>query len=215
MKRLYFCLVFILALGLVIPAYAGQGNALPSGPHFNLNIIGVQHSKKAGDEVTGLTKGNGHRIFVPLTGNCKIMLTEGPFAVADYNCTDGIAQFYLPNPDPNNDGVTDYSVFARGLGGGGHATMQTCAYDDFGNLFCSTNPGGTPYILTIEPKKNGDNKFENVSRYLLYIYADIGDGYHRYPLFDDDLQDYFWDYNNFGLKLAQFRFYEVPTNVDP
>jgi hypothetical protein len=59
------------------------------------------------------------------------------------------------------------------------------------------------------------SKFENVSKELLYIYADVdGDGLpERLPLFDDALQDYFWNYDNHGLKLAQFRFYEMSTDV--
>lgn len=42
------------------------------------------------------------------------------------------------------------------------------------------------------------SKFDNVTKYLLYIYADIdGDGdLERVPLFDDSLQGYFWDYDN-------------------
>jgi hypothetical protein len=64
------------------------------------------------------------------------------------------------------------------------------------------------YELAMRTKGKGGNKFENVSKELLYIYADLsGDGMvERYPLFDDALQDYFWEYDNKGLKLAQFRF---------
>ena len=29
----------------------------------------------------------------------------------------------------------------------------------------------------------------------------------------DDTKSYLWDYENTGLKLAQLRFYEVPTTV--
>jgi hypothetical protein len=32
-------------------------------------------------------------------------------------------------------------------------------------------------------------------------------------LFGNDLLSYFWSYDNEGLKLAQLRFYEVPTVV--
>ena len=34
------------------------------------------------------------------------------------------------------------------------------------------------------------------------------------PPFDDRLQDFFWQYDNSGLKLAQVRLYEVPTNTN-
>jgi hypothetical protein len=70
------------------------------------------------------------------------------------------------------------------------------------------------YILEMRTRDHGNN-FKDVSRYLLYIYADlVDDGYgmpERYPLFDDRLEEYFWSYDNNGLKIAQFRFYEMPT----
>ena len=59
--------------------------------------------------------GGGSRIFVPREGNAKINLKEGDFLVLDANGTDGSAAFQLPNPDPDNDGTTTYSVFARAL----------------------------------------------------------------------------------------------------
>jgi hypothetical protein len=62
----------------------------------------------------------------------------------------------------------------------------------------------------------GPSKFSEISQQLLYVYADLdGDGVvERYPLFDAALQDYFWEYDNKGLKLVQLRFYEVPSNVN-
>ena len=74
--------------------------------------------------MTSLT-GIGHRIFVPLEGKTRILLAEAPegqsFAVLDANGTKGPAKFQLPNPDPDGDGTTVYSVYARALGkpGGG------------------------------------------------------------------------------------------------
>ena len=182
------------------------GNGAPSGGHYNLNIIGVPKSKTA-----DMTGDNGHRIFVPLAGTTKIMLIEGPdFGVLDANGTDGVASFQLPNPDPNADGVTVYSVFARALGTpGGKSLTTTCAIDPFdGTEVCSV------ITLTLERHK-GKSSFENVSKYLLYIYADVnGDGVlDRVALFDSDLQGYFWDYDNQGLKLAQLRFYDCSTTV--
>jgi hypothetical protein len=43
----------------------------------------------------------------------------------------------------------------------------------------------------------------------LFIEADLdGDGnLEKYPLFDEALEGYFWDYDNNGLKLVQMRFY--------
>ncbi|MDN3670713.1 hypothetical protein QWY93_15420 [Echinicola jeungdonensis] len=164
-----------------------------------------------------MTGNNGHRIFVNLEGNTKIYLREGEsFGVLDANGTDADgAKFELPHPDPDNDGITDYSVWARPVGTpGGSATMTTCATDpDTGEEVCSTES-----YVAIRSNGNGNSvpKFSNVSKDLLYIYADLdGDGRtERYPLFDEELEDYFWNYDNNGLKVLQLRFYEIPTDVN-
>lgn len=182
------------------------GNGAPSGAHYNLNIIGVPKGKTA-----AMTGSSGHRIFVPLEGQCKINLSVGSFSVLDGNCTDGPAAFQLPNPDPENSGYTTYSVFARALGKpGGQSSMTPCAIDPVtGETFCST-------YTTVSVRNTGKSSFTNVSKTLLYVYADVdGDGeIERYPLFDSALQDYYWQYDNSGLKLLQLRFYPISTNVN-
>ena len=182
-----------------------QGNGFPSGAHFNLNIIGMPKDKSA-----DMTGNKGHRIFVKLWGKTKIKLAEGDnYQVLDANGTDGEATFQLPNPDPDNDGVTEYSVYARALGKpGGWAEITTCAEDEFGTVFCSVES-------VVLVRSRGKSTARNVSKELLYIYADIdGGGIKRYPLFHEALQDYFWSYDNNGLKLVQLRFYEIPTDVN-
>jgi hypothetical protein len=183
---------------------AATGNGAPSGAHYTLNIIGVAQNKSA-----DLTGNNGSRIFVPLSGSTKINLTEGDFQVLDANGTDGSAAFQLPNPDPDNDGTTRYSVFARALGKpGGSSKTTTCATDATGETWCSV-------YSAVAVRESGRTRFQNVSRELLYIYADLnGDGtLERYNLFNDALQDYYWQYDNSGLRLLQLRFYEIPTTV--
>lgn len=179
------------------------GNGAPNGAHYNLNIIGVPKSKS-------ISNGSGNVIFVPESGSAKIMLSEGPFDVLDKNGTDGQAAFQLPNPDPDNDGTTTYSVWARALGKpGGSSKTTTCATDpSTGELYCSI------YSMVLV-RKSGKSTFTNVSKELLYVYADVnGDGTtERYNLFNSSLTDYYWQYDNAGLKLAQLRFYEVPTTV--
>ena len=182
------------------------GNGAPSGSHFQLNLIGVSNAKNA-----NLSGGNGSRIFVPLTGSTRINLREGEFAVLDANATDGTGAFQLPSPDPDGDGITSYSVFARALGTpGGSSKTTTCATDpETGELVCSNE-------TLVLVRNTGSSKFTNVSKALLFVLADVdGDGVvDRVPLFDDRLQDFFWQYDNNGLKLAQLRFYEVPTDVN-
>lgn len=190
------------------------GNGAPSGSHYNLNLIGVPKGKTA-----DLTDSNGHRIFVPLSGNCRINLSEGDFQVLDGNCTDGPAAFQLPNPDPENTGTSWYSVWARAVGTpGGTGNLNTCAMgpgpdDILGNAddeeVCSVA------VLNLERTK-GKQTFGDVSKYLLYIYADLdGDGTaERYNIFNDALYGYLWDYDNNGLKVVQLRFYPgVPSTV--
>jgi hypothetical protein len=182
------------------------GNGAPSGTHYDLNIIGVPKGKTA-----DMTGDNGHRIFVPMSGTTKINLSEGDFQVLDANGTDGTAAFELPNPDPDGDGVTSYSVFARALGTpGGSSITTTCATDPTtGDTVCSDQS----MVLV---RGTGGSKFTNVSKTLLYVYADLdGDGtVEKVPLFSDQLQDYFWSYDNNGLRLAQIRFYQVATNTN-
>jgi hypothetical protein len=206
---------------------SGTGNGAPSGAHYTLNIIGV--SKDKSPDFSG---GDGHRIFVGLgkTGtpvNTRINLTEGDFAVLDANGTDGVAAFQLPNPDPDGDGTTSYSVYVRALGKpGGKATMQSC-YTDATGTWCAADFTGGVQPITIGRTKGGVSKFVNVSQDLLFVdYCtawDVGpDGLPgtaddvctnvvQSALFSNDLISYLWSYDNEGLKVAQLRFYEIPT----
>jgi hypothetical protein len=202
-KIILTLLTVVTALSLY-PSKAIAGNGAPSGAHFNLNIIGVPKGKTA-----VMTSGN--RIFVPLQGSVQITLTEGSeFKVLDGNGTDGKAAFQLPNPDSDNDGTTSYSVWARALGTpGGKSTTTTCATDPLTlEQYCST------YSMVLV-RNTGKSSFSNVSKQLLYIYTDLdaNGSIERYPLFSDALTNYFWNYQNSGLKLAQLRFYEIPTTV--
>lgn len=201
----------------------GVGNGLPSGPHFNLNLIGVSKEKTA-----DMTGNKGRRIFVKESGNTKIMLTEGDFEVLDANGTDGEASFQLPNPDPDCDGTTEYSVFVRELGKpGGTGSIESCYTDQYGDDYCATDVDGG--VVAVELARNsGKPVTRNVSRDLLYVDYCVDyefdlegnvigcDRWAVSPLFADDLADYYWSLDNDGLKLVQLRFYEVPTEAwDP
>jgi hypothetical protein len=208
-------------------ATATTGNGAPSGAHYTLNIIGVPKDKSP-----NFTGGNGSRMFVDLgkTGtaaNTRINLTPGDFGVQDANGTDGVAAFSLPNPDPDGDGATSYSVYVRALGKPlGKATMQSC-YDDGTGTWCAVDFAGGVQPITIERSKGGVAKFQNVSKDLLFVdYCttwsagpdtqlgtadDVCTAVSQMPLFGTTTLSYYWSYDNEGLKLAQLRFYEIPS----
>ena len=185
-----------------------KGNGAPSGAHFNLNLIGMS-KEKTGE----LNNNNGHRIFVKLVGKTRILLQEGDFAVIDADGTDGSATFQLPPPGDVVDGTTyvpenaEYKVYIRALGKpGGNAEMWSGFIDEYGNEWLS--------LETIElSRSKGKSTFQDVTKELTTIYVDITDDTvdnpQRYKLFDEELWDYFWDYDNYGLKIVQLRFYPV------
>jgi len=214
MKRVIFVLVALLVVFSAMPVSAGNG--APNGAHYNLNIIGVPKGKTA-----DMTGNNGHRIFVPEYGGAKIMLSEGDFQVLDANGTDGQAAFQLPMPadcmatvDPiTGDVVTPasctvrYTVWIRLLGKpGGNMAMYTCAQDPDlpGGYICSD-----PAWWVELTRSKGKSTFTNVSRELLFLSADVdADGQIEHvQLFDPLFDQYYWQYDNNGVKLAQLRFY--------
>ncbi len=238
MKKLAMLLLLavVAAFIVAIPAFAGVGNGAPNGQHYNLNIIGVENPKTA-----SMTDSQRHTIFVPLNGKCTIGLTmtsgaslpysTSDFAVLDGNCFDPgtltsidgtttknfpmYAGFQLPAPDPNVTGTLQYTVFARVTTPKGSANMTSCFYDSTaGETYCSTG-----MTLTLD-KTHYFPKFTNVSKNLLTVCAPVAfdvngvpTDYELKPLFSDTSDLYWWEYNNQGLKLAQFRFYPtVPDN---
>jgi hypothetical protein len=193
-------IIFTALLVLTASLAYATGHGAPSGPHYNLNIIGVPKDKKA-----DMTDNQGHRIFVKLDGKSKILLQEGDsFQVLDANGTKGSAKFQLPDPDPFDELVFDYSIYARALGTPmGWVQVTTCYEDEWGDQYCSADS------LVLE-RKTGKSKFIDVSEELLTLFVDTdGDGVAdtRIGIFDEDLWQYFWDYDNHGCKLVQLRFY--------
>jgi len=212
---------FYLAVALAVATSAavqGQtGNGAPSGPHYNLNIIGVSHDKNP-----SMDQGSGNVIFVDLgikndPVTTKILLSQsadaGTFAVLDKNGTDGEASFELPAPG-------SYTVWARALGKpGGSSTMTTCATNialtgpDAGVSICST-------LNQVFVRGTGKSSFKNVTTALTTITLDpvaeaaavtACGGRLTVNIFDTCLEGFFWQYDNSGLKLLQVRFYPNPA----
>ncbi len=164
----------------------------------------------------------------------KILLQEGDFDVIDANATDDDgAAFQLPDPNPEDGEPPAYHIKARALGTpGGSATITTCAeenLDSSTDIWCGSNG------VTIERKgggKGGGGKpevvdvTENLLKLVINVDPDLDPelaaclGYEDTPdendpvvedidvwLFDPCFENYFWNYDNNGLKLLQLRFY--------
>jgi len=219
-KTIVFVVALLLAAILAVPAFAAavppedKGNGAPNGPHWNLNIIGVSKDKSMPE---GL---GGNVIFVKLgsdevTVRSRINLEEGPeFAVLDKDGTDGSATLQLMDPFPEdvspgiNTGETAvYKIYIRALGKPGGSAVITSGFTDEGGV-----DWWSLESVTVERTK-GQSRFSDETLKLTTIYVDItNDGIDnpvRYNLFGNPLWDYFWDYDNAGLKLLQMRIYLV------
>lgn len=230
-------LVVLTAALAASPVAAQTGNGAPNGPHYNLNIIGVSKDKTAdmtGSERHTIFVALGAK---NLQVTSKIYLTPGEeFQVCDGNAFDPAfdcaghqiapqgAVFQLPCnnlitlggadvlvPCDADDPQAEYTVWARALGQpGGSATMTTCATDpSTGEVVCSTEN-----VLLVRDK--GKQLFRNVTQELTSLVAcvDVDPDPNvedivctRFALFAGTFEDWFWKYDNRGLRLAQLRFY--------
>jgi hypothetical protein len=157
----------------------------------------------------------------------------GEFGVIDANATDGDgAIFGLPDPcagDLSTDGCTPtYGIWARALTGGGSAIITTCAdetgtgFDGEDDVWCGSNG--------ITLSRQTARKAIEVTSSLLYMTISVNDAtdpdlaacidpdgdatdglpdqYNVY-LFDRCFENYFWNYDNNGLKNLELRFYSA------
>jgi hypothetical protein len=188
------------------------GNGAPSGAHFNLNIHGVAQGQ-------GFNGQNQNDIFVPLYGSCKIDLVQTltyDFQVTQPDCVNNPpAQFTLPAPCSINpltglctSTTTTYSVYARALGKPGGTSTTTACFTDTTGTYCSL----TNYVAV---RGTGKSSFTNETSNLLFITLcnTLTGKTVVTPLFSNPLANYFWQYDNQGLRLLQLRFYHVPSSV--
>jgi hypothetical protein len=209
----------VIGITLGINSAFATGNGAPSGTHYNLNILGKENC--AGDDLTGSERHTiqvllnfqdnpDGTLAVDLDKRNKIFLVASEDAVGDSDlhvldgnaCDGNGATFALPR-----NVSSAWTVWARAGGKpGGTATITTCATDPTTTeIVCSTEN-----VVLLRTK--GKQSFTNVTRELTTICWDTdGDGACdvRVPLFDPQLQDYFWNYSNSGLRLAQLRFYQL------
>jgi len=207
--------------GMVTPtvqqSYAAQsetGNGAPSGAHYNLNLIG-----KDKQDILPNDSNNGHRIFVNLYASHdgtisdkrnKIYLTEqADFGVIDADATDGRAEFGLPNP-LNEDGSRTYLIYVRELGKpGGDGRLTTCYTDTLGDDYCLFGYVDVPLQRNAEKPTFRDVTSELTTLCFDSDLTTIGVQLSCESIFSDDLKDYYWNYDNNGLKNVQLRFYEI------
>src|SRR6266481_3415072 len=218
MKKPWLVLVgAAVTLGAAVTSMAQTGNGAPSGAHYELGIIGVTDPK-----TQPLTGSNRHTIFVGLgsakkgvTVTTNIYLTQGPFAVCDGNgfdpatACDGSpvsgagngAVFQLPCDTVTDTCLTGtsqaYTIWARAVGTpGGKSVVTTCGTTDLGAVICST-------ASEVFMRGSGQQKFKDVTTELTTIDTTLG----TVSLFATGFENFFWQYNNTGLKLLQVRFY--------
>lgn len=151
------------------------------------------------------------------------------FGVIDANGTDGDGAILgIPDPCADADPLTPctpgYSVWARTHGQTGSATLTTCAdetgsgFDGVDDVWCGSN-GITLYA-------KGGSKAVDITGNLLHMTVTI-DGVTNPQLaaclgistttsttldvflFDRCFENYFWNYDNNGLKLLELRFYSA------
>jgi hypothetical protein len=217
-----------------------KGNGLPKGQKllFNLEVIAYDAANcptgnRQGHSIAVRAdwQDNPEGVLAnALVRMNDIMLSPGPFDVIDGNaCIDGVASFQLPlNPCVEGGTVNDdcslddpqfqaYEVYARLVGKWGTGVdVTTCATgagedavlntaDDV--IVCSTENW-------LEMRQKGTApKFTNRSKELLTVCLDTdGDTTcdRRVALFNNDLYDYFWNWNTFGKAHAQLFFVAVP-----
>lgn len=218
MKRLTIGLALGLALALVAPGFAQVGKGL-SGPHYNLNIIGVPKDKTVAD----MTGSDRHTIFVPLESGgdvsrqVKIYYIPGTeFRVIDGNATDdNTATIEVPS-STQSDLCYDVYAFALGKPYGNAIVQAECTIDDLlgsctdallQNSFSVTRLKGKPHRENISDvfRASGCVDLNGTST------CDAGDlQFTNVWIFNvPQLTEYFWDYDNNGLRLMQTRFYET------
>ena len=152
------------------------------------------------------------------------------FGVLDANATDANgAILALPDPcadaDPTTPCTPSYRIFARAHGQpGGNATITTCAdesgtgFDGTDDIWCGSNG--------INMAAKGGQKAVEITNNLLRLTITVdettdpglaaclgndrtGPELETVYLFDNCLENYFWNYDNNGLKLLELRFYSV------
>lgn len=231
-------IVFVLAIALIASAGLGtalaqNNNPCPGEKEYQVNLIGVPKNKNP-----DMTNNNGRRIFVPLNGVTKIYMTGDTsplaglqcgdsFQVTDANATDGIGRLVVPctnvNAESTDPGVC-FDVYATPLGTpGGRAEVDVvCTFDDtvVGDLVegsCEDVPLGSFDFDLV--RNNGQPVQKDITNFMRASgcfdtdqsgTCDQGEKtFNNIWIFNlEALQEYFWEYDNAGLRVTMLRFCE-------
>ena len=234
--RRYWCFLTATLLLCIGVAYlwAGTGNLAPSGPHFDLNIIGVDHNK-----TITMSGSNRHTIFVPLftakdgeldtvaSDSAPIILVQGPFDVCQGNasappvlCPGSAfigtlpalgAVFQLPC-NTINAALLVTACTPTGPG-------SVASYEVWGRVvgiptgtgtitLCAFDIATSTNVCNVDTTvsfKNSAHKFTDLTDALTQLNLPGG----PVPLFAAGFSGWFWDYDNAGNKVLQLRFYLI------
>jgi hypothetical protein len=245
MKKLLvvvMAMVLVLTLGTSVALAAKPidpdteryvGNGLPSGAHYNLNIIGVPKDKTA-----DMKDSNRHTIFVPLDENGDMVPVEievmrnqsdpTQFQVLDGNACDGDgALIAVPwdeyDLDTKTGGTLSFEVFAIAHGKpmpeGMTAIVKGNVVYDETVLEAALDLG--EFDLRRDKGKPTVKDISDIFRVSGFLDVDAsgtkttGDiKFTNVWAFNiPGFLGYWWDYDANGLKVMQVRFYETTSGI--
>lgn len=226
-------MIALCALGLASSAFAQNGNPCPGEKEYQVNIIGVPKGKNP-----DMTGNNGHRIFVNLDKKSSIYMTGDTdqdsgnglqcgtsFTVLDANGTDNDgATLLVPCTNVNSESTSpgacyDVSITALGTPGGHVDVDVLCEFADgtIADIDAGTCDTGT--IDFFLDRGHGKPVQKDITNYLRATgcfdtdasgdctNADVN--FNNVWIFNlESLLDYYWDYDNDGLRVSQVRFCE-------
>jgi hypothetical protein len=218
MKKLVITLLLVTMVVGTANLFAGKGNDFPSGPHYELGLIGRPNVYTG----SGTDDSKRHTIFIPLDtdgyvdGKIKIQMKQGSeFLVIDGDATaDGTAKLQI--------GPGYYAVFARALGKPG-GDMDIDAFftywEDEGVMSDAVFLGHVDLTrVRRKPQTVEISKLFYFTGSITVIEEDVSIiyTYTNEWIFDVDyLADYWWDVVNHGLKRLEIRFYPVEEGYVP
>jgi hypothetical protein len=238
MRKVIGLNVAVVVIGLVFTSgTAFAGNAAPSGPHFNINIIGHPKGGISGDY------SRGHSIMIPLRNvqsraelvcnvdrvqlvddiaptwetseptGAKIYFVAGDhFEIIDRDGTDSDgAKIMVPVDSATGD--IKFDIYMRVLGKPNTCmNMNAYAYDSEQNLWFKA---GTVYVS----RKSGKSTFVRAIDLFRVWFCTIdpqtnkcADTGANLSVFNDIFDNYFWNILNDGTRLLQVRLYEIGGN---